>query len=348
MQKWNKTFVIILILLTGGLLYLLAPILTPFLVGTLLAYLVNPAVTQLMRLKIPRLFSVIIVFVVLFVIIILLILLLIPLIQSQFETLIDVIPNMLAWGQNTILPWLSTTLGIREVIDVAMIKATLISHWPKTGNIASQFINTVVRSGFILAQWLMNIVLIPVVTFYLLRDSKKITHGIRSYLPRSIEPTLIKLLKECDVVLSAFFRGQFLVMLSLGIIYSIGLTAVGLQIGLILGLVVGLISIVPYLGMIIGVTIATIAAFVQTGELKLVLFVWVVFAIGQVIESLFLTPNLVGDRIGLHPVAVIFAVLTGGSLFGFFGVLLALPVAAVIMVWLRFLTKHYQASNLYK
>jgi predicted PurR-regulated permease PerM len=348
MQKWNKTFIVTLILITAGLLYLLAPILTPFLIGTLLAYLVNPLITQLVRLKIPRLLSVIIVFVILFAIIILLLFLLIPLVQSQIEALTDVIPNIIAWGQNTILPWISNTLGTQPTINVATIKSTLIAHWAKTEGIAGQFFNTVLHSSVILAQWLLNIVLIPVVTFYLLRDSKKITQSIRNYLPRSIEPTVIKLLKECDSVLSSFFRGQFLVMLSLGIIYSIGLTVVGLQIGLILGLVIGLISIVPYLGMIIGITVATIAAFVQFGDLKPVLFVWLVFAIGQMIESMFLTPNLIGDRIGLHPVAVIFAVLAGGSLCGFFGVLLALPVAAVIMVWLRFLTKHYQASGLYK
>lgn len=348
MQTWNKTFIIALIALTGGLIYLLAPVLTPFLTAALLAYLVNPMVNQLMRLKIPRLFSVITVFIILFAVMTLLIFLLVPLVQQQIETLTDVIPNVIFWGQKNILPWLSTTFGTPEIISVATIKTTLVEHLPKTGNVAAKFLNTVVHSGMVLAEWLINLVLIPVVTFYILRDSNILKRNIRSYLPRSIEPTVVELVKECDSVLSAFFRGQFLVMLSLGVFYSIGLTLVGLQIGLILGLIVGLISIVPYLGMIIGITTATIAAFVQFGEFKYVLLVWLVFAIGQMLESVFLTPNLVGDRIGLHPVAVIFAVLAGGSLFGFFGVLLALPVAAVIMVWLRFLTKHYQASNLYK
>lgn len=348
MKTWNKTSIIFLILLTCGLLYFLSPILTPFLFAALLAYLVNPLVTGLMRFRIPRLFSVIIVFVLLFLIITLFILLLIPLIQTQIETLSDVLPRMINWVQETILPWLSNTFGTPPIIDAGMIKATVVQHLAKTSTIATQVVNTVVRSGFVVAEWLINLILIPVVTFYLLRDSKIITTNMRSYIPRSIEPSVVKLLKECDQVLSAFFRGQFLVMLSLGVFYSIGLTLAGLSIGIILGLIIGIISIVPYLGMIVGISTATIATFVQYGDIKSLLFVWLVFAIGQVLESFFLTPYLVGDRIGLHPVAVIFAILAGGSLFGFCGVLLALPVAAVIMVWLRFFTKHYQASGLYK
>ncbi|MBV8801931.1 MAG: AI-2E family transporter [Gammaproteobacteria bacterium] len=347
-KTWNKTSIIILIVLISGLLYLLAPILTPFLIAALLAYLANPLVMQLMRFRIPRLFSVIIVFVALFILIILFILLLIPLIQTQIETLSDVLPKMIVWVQDTILPWLSNTFGISQTIDANMIKTTVVQHLDKTSTIATQVVNTVVRSGFVVVAWLINLILIPVVTFYLLRDSKIITTNMRSYIPRSIEPTMIKLFRECDQVLSAFFRGQLLVMLSLGIFYAVGLTLAGLSIGIILGIIIGIICIVPYLGMIVGISTATIAALVQYGDMKSLVLVWLVFAIGQLLESFFLTPYLVGDRIGLHPVAVIFAILAGGSLFGFCGVLLALPVAAVIMVWLRFFTKHYQASNLYK
>jgi predicted PurR-regulated permease PerM len=348
MKTWNKPFIIFLILLASGLIYLLSPILTPFLIGALLAYLVNPLVTQFMRFHIPRLASVIIVFFMLFLIISLLILLLIPLIQTQIATLTEVLPNMITWGQKTILPWITNTVGASDILDTETIKTTVVQHLAKTSTIATQVVNTVVRSGFLIAEWLINLILIPVVTFYLLRDSKIITAHIRSYIPRSIEPTLIKLIRQCDEVLSAFFRGQFLVMLSLGIFYSVGLTATGLSIGIILGLIIGLICIVPYLGMIVGVSVATIASLVQFGTLKSLLCVWSVFLVGQLLESFFLTPHLIGDRIGLHPVVVIFAILAGGSLFGFFGVLLALPVAAVIMVWLRFFTKHYQASDLYK
>lgn len=348
MQTWNKSFIIFLLLVVAGLIYLLAPILTPFLTGALLAYLVNPLVIKLMKYHLPRLVSVIIVFVALFLLIIFLIILLIPLIQDQFATLAVTLPSIIAWLQNKALPTLLNYVNAQNLVNITTLKTSLLSQWTKAGTLATTFLNTILQSGFILAQWLINLVLIPVVTFYLLRDWKTFIQGIHNLLPRRIEPTIVKLAKECDSVLSAFFRGQLLVMLSLGLIYAVGLSLIGLKIGILVGLIAGLISIVPYLGAIVGIITASIAAFVQFGDFKSVLFVWLVFMIGQITESTLLTPNLVGDRIGLHPVAVIFAVLAGGSLFGFFGILLALPAAAVIMVGLRFLHQHYRKSKLYQ
>jgi predicted PurR-regulated permease PerM len=344
----NKTFAVILSLVVAIFLYFLAPILTPFLAGAILAYLGDPLVNYLMRLRIPRLLSVIIVFSILFFVLVLLILLLIPLIEKQIVILTELIPGTIIWVQANIMPWLDEHFGIQETINVDTIKATLASNWTKAGGIAAWFLSTVLHSGFALIEWMTNLVLIPVVTFYLLRDWNKVIAGIRHMLPRRVEPVIVKLVKDCDSVLSAFFRGQLLVMLSLGIIYSIGLSIVGLKIGLMIGLIAGLLCIVPYLGFIIGIVTASIAAFMQFGTMTSVLCVWLVFIIGQVIESTLLTPNLVGDRIGLHPVAVIFAILAGGSLFGFFGVLLALPVAAVVMVLIRFLYQHYRSSKLYQ
>jgi predicted PurR-regulated permease PerM len=344
----NKTFIIVLGLLVAGLLYLLAPILTPFLAAAILAYLGDPLVSRLTRLHLPRLLSVIIVFLLLFFLIICVILLLIPLVEKQIIVLTEVIPNAVYWIQNMIIPWLSTHFGVQETINISTLKSTLAANWTKASGAATWLMEKVLRSGFAIVALMTNLILIPVVTFYLLRDWDKVIEGVRSLIPRRIEPTAVKLVKDCDSVLSAFFRGQLLVMLSLGIIYSVGLSIVGLQIGLMIGLLAGLMSIVPYLGFIIGIVTASIAAYIQFGTMSALLFVWLVFMIGQLIESMFLTPNLIGDRIGLHPVAVIFAILAGGSLFGFFGVLLALPVAAVIMVLIRFLNQRYRHSQLYK
>lgn len=194
----------------------------------------------------------------------------------------------------------------------------------------------------------MNLILIPVVTFYLLCDWERLMRGVKGILPRSAAPTIIRLSKECDLVLGAFFRGQLLVMLFIAVFYSIGLSLIGLNIGIILGIILGIISIVPYLGVVIGVASASIAAYVQFRYFQPVFFVWILFLVGQLVDSFFVTPHLVGDRIGLHPVIVIFAILAGGSLFGFLGVLLALPIAAVIMVWLRFLMERYHESSLYQ
>lgn len=343
----NKTFIAIVALVTAGLLYLLAPILTPFLVGALLAYLVNPIVKKLMSLRLPRLFAVIVVFLVLILVITLLIVMLIPLIQTQIANLTDFIPSVINWLQNTIVPWFNH-LGLQETINIDTVKSTLTQNWSKAESVATWIVKTILHSGFAFVALITNLILIPVVTFYLLRDWDKVLAGLRGLLPRRIEPAVIKVVMECNDVLSAFFRGQLLVMLSLGVIYSIGLSLIGLRIGIMIGLLVGLASIVPYLGLIIGIMIASIAAYIQFGTWESVSLVLLVFAIGQLSESMFLTPKLVGHRIGLHPVAVIFAVLTGGMLFGFFGVLLALPVAAIIMVMLRFVNQRYQSSRLYK
>jgi predicted PurR-regulated permease PerM len=348
-QKYNNSFFILIVgLVLVGLVYFLSPILTPFLAAALIAYFVDPLVNKMTNRHVPRLLSVIVVFLVSFTFIVVLFFLLILLIQNQIIALVDVIPKILTWFQTTIFPWIVQNIGIQDQLNIEMVKTTLADNLGKAGGVVNGLFKTVLQSGVTLIEWLTNLLLIPVVTFYLLRDWKMVLKGARNLLPRSIEPTVVKLASECDSVLSAFFRGQLLVMLSLGIIYSVGLTAVGLQIGLIIGFISGLVSIVPYLGFIVGIIAASIAAYVQFGTLTAILLVWLVYGIGQALESMFLTPTLVGDRIGIHPVAVIFAILAGGSLFGFFGVLLALPAAAVIMVWLRFLNQRYHASRLYK
>lgn len=345
---WNKFYIVLLLLITAGLLHLLSPILTPFFVAALLAYLADPLVTQLTRLRIPRTLSVVIVFLLLFNVIILIILLLIPMIQKQIVLLIDAIPDAVVRIQTTIVPWLNTHFGFNESLDVETLKQTLAENWSKAGGLATWAWKTALHSGTALLHWIMALVLVPVVTFYLLRDWHQVVQGLRNLLPRRIEKTVVKLVEECNSVLSAFFRGQFLVMLSLGLIYGTGLTLIGLQVGLMIGLIAGLASIVPYLGFIVGFSIASVSAYMQFGTFNAIFPVFLVFLVGQVMEGSVLTPIFVGKRIGLHPVAVIFAVLTGASLFGFMGVLLALPVAAVIMVLLRFLNQRYRDSRLYQ
>jgi predicted PurR-regulated permease PerM len=350
MQHKNaKIFAVLVVILTGTLVYLLGSILTPFLVGALLAYLADPLVQKLMQLRVSRLLSSIIVFTLLFTVLIVVILLLIPLIQKQIMTLTDTIPNIVAGVQNTIVPWLQESVGLNtELINVASFKKMLADNLTSASGVVDWVVHKMLVYGGKLVEFFMNLVLIPVVTFYLLCDWNKVVNGVRSLVPRQSEPTFTKLLKECDSVLGAFFRGQFLVMLALGVIYSVGLSIIGLQIGITIGLIAGILTIVPYLGSIIGVLSASIAAYVQFGTVSSVLLVCLVFVVGHIIEHVFLTPKLVGDRIGLHPVAVIFAILAGGSLFGFLGVLLALPVAAVIMVWVRYWLARYRHSQIYQ
>jgi predicted PurR-regulated permease PerM len=188
---------------------------------------------------------------------------------------------------------------------------------------------------------------VPVVTFYLLRDWDLLVAKIHDLLPRRIEPVVNTLARESDEVIGAFLRGQVIVMVALGVLYSTGLAVIGLEFSLLIGMLAGLVSFVPYLGLITGILVASIAALLQFHSLLSLIPVFIVFGIGQLISDFLLTPKLVGDRIGLHPVAVLFAVLAGGHLFGFLGILLALPVAAVIAVLLRHAQDEYLKSVFY-
>jgi predicted PurR-regulated permease PerM len=290
-----------------------------------------------------------VVFVALVLILLGLALLLVPLISGQIAELREALPAIFAWAQDTAVPWLERELRVdlSEHLQLDQLGSSIAAHWRETGDIATQILRRISSSSLALIAWVANIALIPVVTFYLLRDWDKMVARIRDLLPRRIEPTASHLASECDEVLGAFLRGQFLVMMSLGLIYAFGLWLLGLDLALLIGLVAGLASIVPYLGTIVGIGAALIAALVQFGDLWHLAGVALVFGVGQTLEGFVLTPLLVGDRIGMHPVAVIFAILAGGQLFGFVGVLLALPIAAVIMVLLRHAHARYKESRLY-
>ncbi|HEY8586319.1 MAG TPA: AI-2E family transporter [Rhodanobacter sp.] len=330
------------------LIWLLAPVLMPFAVAATLAYLGDPLVDRLERLGLNRMWAATIVFVVILVVVVGVLLLLIPLIVRQIENLVANLPRYGDWAQNTVWPWLQARLHLDpHTFDSDRILAAIKEHMGSIGGVATAVLGKVSRSGVGIAMWLTNLVLIPVVAFYLLRDWDRLVAKIDGMLPRSLQPTIARLARESDKILGAFVRGQLLVMLALGVFYGAGLGFVGLSVGLLIGLVAGLLSFVPYLGFIIGFVAAIIAALVQFGDWTHVLLVCGVFAAGQLLEGYVLVPKLVGDKIGLHPVAVIFAVLAGGYLFGFLGVLLALPAASVIMVLLRYLIERYRMSELY-
>lgn len=344
-QKW---LVLAAIGLTGWIIYLLAPILTPFAVGALLAYFGDPMADRLEARGLGRTTAVTVVFTAMILTLALILLLLIPKLEHQLSRLIANLPAYAAWIKDTAVPWMQQRFGIEaDLLDVDQLVGTLKAHWQKAGGIAATVLGSVSRSGLVVIQWLLNLVLIPVVAFYLLRDWDILVAKIRDLLPRRLVPTVSKLAAESDEVLGAFLRGQFSVMLALGAIYSIGLWIAGLDLALLIGMMAGLVSFIPYLGSIVGVVAACIAALVQFHDLWYLLPVLAVFAVGQTLEGMLLTPWLVGDKIGLHPVAVIFAVLAGGQLFGFLGILLALPVASMIMVLLRHVHDLYMDSDFY-
>ncbi len=347
MTDSNRWYWLTLIIITGVLVYLLAPVLTPFMIAAILAYIGDPLVDRLETYKLPRLAAVAIVFVGLTLIASIVLIILIPLLEKQIFTLGQKVPAYVNVIQQQFVPWLNTKFGLGVSIDPEQLKQSLTTNWQQAGGFASKIVAYLTHSGFVILEVAANLVLIPVVAFYLLRDWDGLVARVRELLPRKTEPVVSLLAKQTDEVLGSFLRGQLLVMLSLSLIYSVGLGIVGLDVALLVGLIAGLVSFVPYLGFIVGIFIASIAAVMQFGDITHLFYVGLVFMIGQTLEGMVLTPYLVGDRIGLHPVAVIFAVLAGGQLFGFLGILLALPVAAIIAVILRYLHEQYKSSSMY-
>lgn len=326
------------------LIWLLAPVIMPFAIAGMLAYLGDPLADRLEKYGMGRTLAVSIVFIVLVLVAAGALLLLVPLIARQIESVVQNFPNYLAWARDTALPWLQHKLHLDpHALDSDRLMAAVKAHIGSIGSVLGKLS----RSGVGAVMWLTNLVLIPVVAFYLLRDWDRLVAWIDRMLPRSVEPTIAHLARESDAVLGAFVRGQLLVMLALGIFYGVALTLVGISVGPLIGMVAGLLSFVPYLGFITGFAAAIIAALVQHGDWSHVLMVVGVFVVGQLLEGYVLVPRLVGEKIGLHPVAVIFAVLAGGYLFGFLGILLALPAASVILVVLRYLSERYRQSELY-
>jgi predicted PurR-regulated permease PerM len=339
----------VIIAITALLLWLLAPILTPFVLAAMLGWLGDPTVDRLQRRGWKRQTAVVIVFCAMAFMLLFALVLLVPLIERQILTLVESLPSYRDWFNGSVLPWFERHTGVNltQWLDPDRLFQLVREHWERAGGIATTMLGYLSASGFALIAWVANIVLVPFLTFYFLRDWDLLKERVAALVPRDHIGTVTRLAKESDLVLGAFLRGQFSVMIVLGVMYAIGLWAVGLDLGLLIGLIAGLVSFVPYLGPASGVVLGVIAALVQFGDWTHVLLVLSVFGVGQIVESYFLTPRLVGDKIGLHPVAVIFAIMAGGQLFGFLGVLLALPIAAVVNVLLRFAHERYTHSRLY-
>ncbi len=348
MPSWMRPLLLLVALLAlYGLLSLLSPILMPFVLGAALAYLGDPIVDRLEACKLSRTAGVCLVFALFGGVGLLMTLIFLPMLYEQLSNLIQRIPAFFLWLQQEFLPRIGFELPDQARLDIESLRELLGQHWKQAGDLFTQIIGPLTRSGGAVLTLVVNLFLVPVVTFYLLRDWDVLVAEIRHLLPRRAEPKISELASEVDEVLGAFITGQMLVMLALGSLYALGLSLIGLDMGLLIGLGAGIVSFIPYLGPIVGIVTAGIAMLIQTQELLPLLGVLVVFGIGQVLESVWLTPWLVGDKVGLHPVAVIFAVMAGGQLFGFIGVMLGLPVAAALAVLLRHLRQHYLASTWY-
>lgn len=332
-----------------AVIWVLGPVLTPFVVAAILGWMGDPLVDWLEARGRSRNTAVVLVFTLMVLLLILGLVILVPLIQRQIETLVQSWPTYQAWFMHTALPWFEqkSRINISQWLDFQHISELIRSNWERAGGFATTALAYVSRSGFALLGWAANLVLIPVLAFFFLRDWDVMVEKVAALVPRKYAPTVNKLASESNEVLGGFLRGQLLVMIGMGIFYAIGLALVGLNLGVLIGIIAGILTFVPFLGPAALVVFGTIVALVQYGDWKHLIGVGVVYGVGQLLESYVLTPKLVGDRIGLGPMAVIFAVIAGGQLFGFVGMLIALPVAAVANVLVRFAVERYRASNVY-
>jgi len=339
-------------LLVCILVYLLSAILTPFLVAAILAYIANPLVNridafQFRRFSPSRTLATLIVMTLMFAILLLTLLIVIPLMQKEILLLAQKLPVYFNAAKTNLEPWLQKNFGVAIDIDFAQIQQILTENWKTAGNFAKNIALTLSTQGMAIIGWLANLILVPMVLFYLLVDWNSIIEKTSQLIPRKFIAKTSEIATEIDAVLAEFLRGQLTVMLLMSIFYAAGLWIVGLELALPIGILSGLLGFVPYLGIGIGLGLAILSALLQFGTLHDLIPILIVFGLGQVVESMALTPWLVGDRIGLHPLVVIFALMAGGQLFGFAGVLLALPVSAAIAVGYRHAKTYYLQSHFY-
>jgi predicted PurR-regulated permease PerM len=329
------------------LIYLLSPILLPFVAGSAIAYFLDPAVDRLERWRVPRSIATILALLLFVFAVMLVLALLVPLLQLQAAELAGRVPALVAQLRQHLEQLMATAQQQLAPEDMAKVRDMLGSAMANAASWVARLIQSLLTSGMALANLLSLIFITPIVSFFLLRDWDRIVARVDSWLPRDHLATIREQARLVDATLSGFARGQLLVCLGVGIYYAAALTLIRLDFGLIIGILAGILTFIPYVGFATGFVLALGLALLQFGTLSGMLWVVGIFAVGQVLESNVLAPKLVGERVHLHPVWVIFALLAFGSIFGFLGVLLALPAAAVIGVLVRFALGRYLASPLY-
>ncbi len=332
----------------GLLLWVLSPILAPFLAAAILAYIFDPLVTKLAASGVPRSLATVIAVLLLIFSVALLLIIILPLFYKEIAQLIAQMPAFLEQIKTHALPWVNDKFGVSLTLDPSSFRQFITDNLQDAGGVAKKIFASVSVGGLAVVGFLVNLLLIPVVLFYFLRDWGTLLGNLDAMVPRRFHGTVSMLTKEIDAILSEFLRGQLSVMVLMAVYYVGGLWLVGLNFALPVGLITGILVFVPYLGSGTGLLLGTVAAVMQFPSMTGVFLVWTVFGVGQLLEGFAVTPWLVGDRIGLHPVAVIFALLAFGQVFGFFGLLLALPASAAILVGLRHLQGSYRASDLYR
>ena len=329
------------------LVYLFRDILMPFVAGMLVAYFLDPLADKLENAGLNRTLSVTVITAAFFVLLVLLMMAALPLIGSQISGFMERIPGYIAAIERSVKPMITDYVGnlAPEEMEklIAAIKNNALQALKITGNVVRRLLS----GGGELLGLLSLLFITPVVSFYLLRDWDRMVAQMDSWLPKAHAQDIRSCIQEIDTTIAGFVRGQASVCMILGVGYGLALSIAGLEFGFLIGLFTGVFSFIPYVGMLVGLVIGMGVAIAQFSDLLNIGLVALIFAVGQMIEGNFLTPKLVGDRVNLHPVWVMFALLAGGVVFGFIGILLAVPVAACIGVLVRRGIGSYLSSSIY-
>ena len=330
-----------------GLVYLLSSVLTPFIAGLAVAYFLDPLADKLEARLNSRSAATALILFVFFAVVTAVGVALFPLLQAQVTGLVARIPAGVEAAHELLDPLVARIEAELGAEELQKLKDNAGNYAGKAVSWGLDVLQSLFMGGKAVMNTLSLLFIMPIVAFFLLRDWDILVAKVDDLLPRNSQETIREQFRQIDATIAGFVRGQATVCLALGTMYATGLTLVGLEFGLLIGLTTGLMAFVPYVGMVIGLLVAFSVALVQFSDIMSFVLVGAVFAVGQGIDAAFLTPNLVGGRVGLHPVWIIFALMAGGALFGFVGVLLAVPVASVIGVLVRFGIGRYRTSVLY-
>ncbi len=345
-QKALLGVALILVVLTWFTIEI-SSILLPFILAFVLAYFLHPAVVSLEKKCMSRALATSLVTGLFCLFVIAVFLILIPILQTQLLALLVKVPSVanVLWEHiQTVILYTKENMPAEQMAQISeAVSKTVMSVFNTLGNRMLKML-----TGSIVFFNVVSLILItPVVLFYVLRDWREVEKKMAGLIPEKNKGQVQTVGQEINQILSGFIRGQASVCLLLGLFYGIGLSVIGLDLGLLVGLLAGILSFIPYFGFLTGIVLSVLLAVTQQASLTLWLGLAIVFALGQVLESYVLTPKLVGDKVGLHPVWVIFALLAGGVLFGFVGVLVAVPVAAVIGVFVRHVIEWYKSTPVY-
>lgn len=335
------------------LLSLLGPVLMPFIVASILSYVLTPWVDKLCALRIrkfslPRSVAATLIIVLLIAAILAMVLIMIPILQKEVPQFQDQIPRFFDKLDQMLAPMLSE-FGIKVRLDSNGIKALLTEQMASSGDVIGKAVlNSIRVGGTALLGMVANLLLIPIVLFYLLMDWHALIKRLSHFIPRRFVKQTASAVAEVDELLAQYLRGQIMVMIVLAVYYSVALSIARFDLALPVGIITGFLVFIPYLGYGLGLVLALIGAILQFDGFSGLVSVAIIYGIGQMLESFYLTPRLVGERIGLHPLTVIFALMAFGQLFGFIGILIALPASAIVSVAVKHLRVSYMNSSFYR